>query len=94
MSAAVSLDCSVCGAALPRQVWTVCDFLATDEMEVERNTTLLAALETKLEQHHPDLAAMVEQKKMEKEIAAAEKAEAEARVNNKKKSSLWERLTS
>ena len=82
----------MCVSAL--QIWNVCDFLASDEMEVERNRTLLAALEARLAEHHPDLAAMVEAKKVEKELAAAERAEAEQRANTKKKSSLWERLTS
>jgi hypothetical protein len=72
----------------------VCDFLATDTMEVERNHTLLAAFEKKLAEQRPELMAEVESKRVEKELAAAEKAEAEARASQKKKSSLWERLTS
>jgi hypothetical protein len=72
----------------------VCDFLASDEGECERNLPLLAALETKLAEHHPNIAAYVEEQKIAKEIARAEREEEERLKKSKKKSSLWERLTS
>lgn len=72
----------------------MCDFLASDEGERERNLTLLAALEAKLAVEHPDISSMVEEKKIQKEIERSEREEEENRKKNKKKSSLWERLTS
>ena len=75
-------------------IWNVCDFLRTDPGERERNLTLLAALETQLEAHRPELAQMVQQKQIEKELAEAERIEAEKKASAKKKSSLWDSLTS
>lgn len=70
------------------------DFLRTDPGERERNLTLLQALEEKLEAHRPDLAQMVQQKQIEKELAESERIEAERKASTKKKSSLWDSLTS
>lgn len=75
-------------------IFNVCDFLASEEGERERNLELLAALETKLAEQHPEVAAKVEEQKIAKEIARVEREEEENRKKNKKKSSLWERLTS
>lgn len=70
------------------------DFLESDEGERERNLTLLDAFEAKLREHRPELAQLIDQKRIDKEMARLEKEEEEQRAKNKKKSSLWARLTS
>jgi hypothetical protein len=73
-------------------VWNVIDFLQTDAMEVDRNLALLSAFENALEKHEPEIFKTIQTKKIEKEQALAEVAAAAAK--GKKKSSLWELLTS
>jgi len=75
-------------------LWNVADFLATDPGERERNLTLLDAFDKALQEHRPELAEFLQQKRVDKELAEAARAEAEAAAaRGKRKGSLWARAT-